>query len=221
MTALVLLSTAGIATADPISLDQRSVPSQPEGADGSTIALLTVPSGAFRRAQTFTAGLSGDLARIDVLLSSVFGTRNLVPGDVLLQVLDTVGGVPISTVLASNHSAVNSVDGWRTFELTTPIRVESGRILAIELIYPTEQGGFGWRGQQPGTHYQPGGDFFLNVSAGVPSFTLNPDADNFFRTFVDTAPTPEPTTVVLALMVIAALGLNSRVGTRGPTESWK
>jgi hypothetical protein len=195
--AIALLSRVAAAAADPILLDQLSQPTQSSNDAGSTFAGLSEPDGTFRRAQTFTVGRDGRLARIDVLL---IGDS----ADLLLQVLDVAGGVP-DAVLASTHSVVNTADGWRTFALTDRMLVASGRVLAIELVNVLGRS-FAWRGQEPGPRYKRGGDFFKNVHSDVPSFTPNPMHDNYFRTFVEAAaPIPEPATLVLALSGLAAL----------------
>lgn len=192
---LIGLVTSAPAIADPILLDQASVPTQGRNDPGSTFAMLSDPANGFFRAQTFTVGRSGQLARVDVLL---IGDA----ADVLLQILDTAGGVPMMAVLASSHSTLTTDDGWRTFDLVDRLAVAAGRVLAIELVN-VNNGSFAWRGQEPGPRYAGGADFFRNDFAGFPTITLNPNHDNYFRTFVDTSPTPEPSSIMLTLSAIA------------------
>ena len=191
---LIGLVASAPATADPILLDQASLPTQGPNDTGSTLAGLSDPPSGFFRAQTFTVGLSGRLARVDVLL--------LGRADVLLHILDTVDGVPTMAVLASRHSTLTTDDGWRTFDLADRLTVAAGRVLAIELVNVLNAP-LAWHGQEPGPRYAGGADFFRNEPAGFPTITLNPNHDNYFRTFVDTSATPEPSSVVLTLSAIA------------------
>jgi hypothetical protein len=65
-----------------------------------------------------------------------------------------------------------------------------------------------WFGHLPGG-YAGGADYFLNVPAGFPNFTLNRDhLDSFIRTFVDVPqPAPEPASSVGLLgLGLAGLG---------------
>ncbi len=206
---LIALVTSAPATADPILLDQASLPTQGPNDVGSTLAGLSDPPSGFFRAQTFTVGLSGRLARVDVLL---FGHA-----DVLLHILDTIDGVPTMAVLASKHSTLTSDDGWRTFDLADRLTVAAGRVLAIELVNVLNAP-LGWLGQQPGPRYGGGADFFRNESAGFPTVTLNPEHDNYFRTFVDTSPTPEPSSMMLTLSALAALVRWRKVRSDAPNK---
>ena len=194
---LIALVTSVPVRADPILLDQASVPTQGPNDPLSTFAMISDPANGFFRAQTFTVGRSGRLARVDVLLVGE-------DSDVLLQILDTAAGVPTMTVLGSRRSTLTTEDGWRTFDLADRLAVAAGRVLAIELVN-VNNGSFAWRGQEPGPRYAGGADFFRNDFAGFPTITLNPNHDNYFRTFVETAATPEPSTLLLMVPALATL----------------
>jgi hypothetical protein len=183
-------SMAEPAKADPIVLDQQHLPPPEFPGVGSTSARITASDFSFRRAQTFTVGREGRLVRVDVLLSGPSSA------DIRLQILDTVGGVPIFRVLGGTNHATVATDGWWTFDLATGgIPARAGAILGIELVMDATACCAAWLGQTPGG-YPRGGDFFNN---GEPFFLSNPQLDNFFRTYQDVAPVPEPRTVVLTL----------------------
>jgi hypothetical protein len=87
-------------------------------------------------AQTFTAGISGQLDQVDLLLR-----RGGDPGDLTVEVRTVSGGVPSSTVLASETVAPASVPtgapGWVSVALSPLAPSSAGTQYAIVLSAPS------------------------------------------------------------------------------------
>src|SRR5438477_6663349 len=68
-----------------------------------------MPAPSFWLAQTFTAGLTGNLGRVDLFLA-----RNGSPGDLTVQIRSTSGGTPSDTILATATVSQSSLplDGY-------------------------------------------------------------------------------------------------------------
>src|SRR5437588_3771144 len=83
---------------------------------------LSTPS--FRLAQTFTAGLTGSLDQVDLLIA-----RNGSPGDLTVEIRSASGGVPSTTVLASAIVSESSVTpgGIRVW-VSVPFNIPAGSI---------------------------------------------------------------------------------------------
>ena len=149
----------------------------------------------FRRAQTFTAGLSGflDIVELEV--------ENFASGT--LNILATSAGVPTGTILGSS-SIFTSRDNFRRFDLSAlGLAVNPGDVLALELV-----GSGRWVGSSTNV-YNGGSDFFLNPSFGINSFTAN-TADLNFRTFVsDRLVTPEPEPIPTPALLPGLIGLGA------------
>ena len=151
----------------------------------------------FRRAQTFTVGIGGTLDHVD--MRGEAGSS--------MRILETTGGVPTFTVLASTGSFLTTVDGWICWDLSSSgLAVMPGDLLAMDML------GGGWEGHKPG-EYAGGADYFLNATFGTPNFTFVPGRDRFLRTFVDVSQSvPEPST--LFLLGTGLLGLLGHAGDR-------
>lgn len=154
----------------------------------NVLAFISDPLAGFRRVQTFTAGLSGDLRIVETV-----GAFEL---SLTLNIVSTSAGVPSNVILASADLA-SFADNVARFELSG-FKITAGDVLGLELVGADIIGP--WFGRDPGG-YPDGGDFFLNPVAGFDSFTPTP-FDMFFRIFVDV---PEPTT--LSLLVVGGLML--------------
>ncbi len=88
-------------------------------------------------AQTFTAGLSGPLDRVDLYLDNASSTAPLT-----VEIRNTSGGAPGSSVLASASvpaASVSSLGGWVTVEFASPAAVTSGTQYAI-VAYTADTG---------------------------------------------------------------------------------
>jgi hypothetical protein len=208
------------AQADAIVLDQRLLPPATIG------VTLGYP---FSIAQTFTVGVPGTLARVDVFLfpvsfnSLILGT---VPGDLILDVRPTVGGVPSDTaslarvsvpaasVAPSEATSPNSLFAVSFDVSQFGVPVTAGDLLAFELQSTAIQVGdpnysVAAIGDTRFTRGYCCGDAFARDAISHPSFSSDPNepfffhrgsTDFLFRTFVQTsapAPTPEPATSVL------------------------
>lgn len=139
--------------------------------------------------QSFTAGQSGSLTRIDV--GSVI--RNVAIGSLTVQVFDAAGGFPTGAAIASTSIAEVDVPsgsvGSITAEFTSPATVISGRQYVFTLVPQT--GSLQIVVVDPGS-YLAG----TTIDNGPSSWALvggaNPDM--VFTTYVDGAPTgPAPT----------------------------
>jgi hypothetical protein len=133
-------------------------------------------------AQSFTAGLSGQLDQVDVFLTHpYYGT----PGPLTLEIRTLSGGVPSATVLASEE--VSSVpDGWLSVTLNPTLSVSAGAQYAIVLSAPSGDpyGGFySWYGN--GSNPYGGGQWLRTFDSGA-SWQALSDADAGFKTYVST-----------------------------------
>lgn len=174
-------------------------------------------------AQTFTAGLAGLITRIDVLVQRL----NINSGNLLFDLLPTVGSVPVENLDRSFASIVRPALGiamepqWISFDLTSfGVSIHPGDMLAIVLRDTTATccATYLWRGSFDGSIYA-GGQRYLrgdDISGPVwnggtlgtpPSNQANIDLD--FRVFVDTEPAraPEPGTWALTILGMSALAL--------------
>ena len=165
----------------------------------NTSGSLSNSLSTFGRAQTFTVGVAGIFDSIDVQLRG---------GATSARVIATAAGAPIggsagSTVLA-NSSGVSNVGDIYTFDLSAAgLAVNVGDILAIELF-----GTGPWVGTSSNP-YAGGADYFFN-NVSFPNWTIQPDVDLNFRTYVDVVGVPEPTTLALFGLGVLGLRFNSR-----------
>ena len=158
---------------------------------------------AFRRAQTFTVGVEGNLIQVDIELRDAGATTF-----VGLNVLATVNGVPTDTVVATG-SFLYEAGGFAVFGIA-PLFVSVGDVFAIEPLAATEQGALNWVGE-PSDVYGGGADFYINT-AYAPDFQPS-GYDMHFRTWVAYVPPrdiPEPGSVALLLAGLGTLGLACR-----------
>jgi hypothetical protein len=170
---------APVSTSATGTLDQ----SQTNGGGGSQPLF-----GALRQvAQTFTAGITGSLDQVNLLLSRVDS-----PGDLTVQIKATVGGTPSGLPLASATVPAASVPtgngGWVSVPLNPPAPSTAGTQYAIVLSHPhpTFCGGppicmYSWNGAF-GNPY-PAGAAFVSTDGGV-SWTAQTGFDLAFQTFV-------------------------------------
>jgi hypothetical protein len=188
LSALALLGGVGQAKGALI-LDQHY---EPVATDGYTL-------GTYAFAQTFTVGVSGQLAKVDVNLFQRFGS-----GTLNLDILDTTNHVPGSNVLASATLPISQIGPGTTWVsltgFTTP--VTQGQELAIRLS--TDNAGVSaldWAMDRPGTY--SGGQGY---GGGNPSWTAE-GVDFGFRTYVDPSVSAAPEPSSFALLGIGAVGL--------------
>jgi hypothetical protein len=181
-TCVALALAPGAAFAD--TLDQQ----QPAG--GSDVRLDSTES----LAQTFTAGVTGPLDRVELLL----GFPDSAPdAPMTVEVRDVSGGSPGSTVLASGSvaaSAVSSTDAWVPITFATAAPVTAGgqySIVAYSAVDSTHS--YFWAIDFPDP-YPAGATFYQTVSPPTSTWTLAAlGGDQAFKTYVDVPSAPGPT----------------------------
>ena len=171
----------------------------PAGATGTldqsqegAVAGSNVVWGSVRAAQSFTAGIGGDLDQVDLLLA-----RSGSPGDLAVEIRTVSSGAPSGTVLASgsvSQASVTSSFAWISVPVSPVAPSSAGVQYAIVLSAPSSAGSgdrYDWAvtGGNPyaaGTHLSSldGG---ANWTAGDPSFDSN------FKTYVGDFTAPETT----------------------------
>lgn len=187
-----LLPPPGGAKAAPV-LDQSYLQSN---GTGLVSTALLFPD--FRRAQTFTVGLSGTLVELDVAIDP----ESVVPGkSATLNLLATLGGTPTTILQTSPTVNTTLLAGFMDFVVSLPVSV--GEVLAFELV--DANSGYTMLGSLPG-QYAGGADFIINTEFNVDNFTAFTGADADFRSFVDVGATAVPEPASLALLVTGLLG---------------
>lgn len=177
-------------------------------------------------AQTYTAGLTGILAGVNIDVSKSPGILPIFP--LRVQIQSVTGGIPTGNVLGdvtlgTDNSPLSSL-------ITFPELVPqvAGTQYAIVVDYPTVPSDFGrppghWSGNT-GNQYL-GGQFLAFVPETQSWFSFDGGADDLhFQTFVNTAinPIPEPSAGILILIIAVTasgarfvarqfFGLNERV----------
>jgi hypothetical protein len=171
----------------------------------SSGAAMGVNSGGFpiSAAQTFTAGITGELDQVDLSLA-----KNGVPVAALtVELRATIGQLPDGTVLASQSVPASSVAGssleFVPVVFPTPAPVVAGTQYAI-VAYVADTNGYSWGASPdagPGTGPYAGGEgYFADSSPPSTSwvpFSSSHSIDYAFKTYVG-PPTaaPPPTTPV-------------------------
>lgn len=143
-------------------------------------------------AQTFTAGLSGQLDAVDVYTSLYSPPAVAKPNvdSITVQITGTDGsGLPTSTILAAETGTPADSD-WETFEFSPAYAVTAGTKYAI-LVQGT---GFEWNGAC-NDNYGPGTALIFDttwktIANWNDQYCL---ADFAFRTYVGQNKTPPPT----------------------------
>jgi hypothetical protein len=185
------------------TLDQQYLPSSGNGLIVQRVSTV---------AQTFEVGLTGILDRVEVQLA-----RNaVVPSEgMTLEIRSTLlDGSPAANVLAS--APISAADLSTSFQfmsidfLSFALEVNGGDMLALVLRSDAVAGGggidpFAWGGDGPGGYNR--GSVYLDYGTG-----FGPTAwDIGFKSYVDTTPVPEPSSLALLL---AGVGLLLCIRTR-------
>ncbi len=145
------------------------------------------------KAQTFIAGLTGQLDQVDLAISGMSVTTPLT-----VQIRDGSATAPGATVLASAlvpTSAVTSSESFVPITFASPASVTAGTQYSI-VAFNDSDGWFWYSGQLPITSAYPGGSLYGSSNgppATGPWSAGNPDADFEFKTYVAPPPPPPPT----------------------------
>jgi hypothetical protein len=138
-------------------------------------------------AQTFTAGLTGNLDQVDLYL----GTVNNPPFNLTVQITTTSSGNPTSTVLATatvNPSSVTPSGGWVSVPLSPAAPSVAGTMYAIVLSVTDagcpEAGAYEW--YLTGRDAYPGGTGADSTDGGTTWSRPSP-IDMLFKTYVSPA----------------------------------
>lgn len=190
------------AAADPIRpvLDQEYLPAA-DNAGGFVHA-------GFGWAQTFTAGITGWLTSVDVLIQPLAGTNvddGPFQGNVplLYEFRPTTLGAPAAEIIfggAIPRSEISDTPAFLSIALPShQVQVRQGEQYALILraFGAPNREIYLWRGDFPPRATYPGGETFVQLRENGPWFAqLN---DHGFRTYVSPVPEPipEPTTVAL------------------------
>jgi hypothetical protein len=148
------------------------------------------------KAQTFTAGLTGQLDQVDLALSGMSVTTPLT-----VQIRDGSATTPGDTVLASASvptSAVTSSESFVPIAFASPASVTAGTQYSIVALNesPAISGWFWYSGKpvtNPPSAYE-GGRLYTSPTGTAPWSEGNPFADFEFKTYVAPPPPPPPGT---------------------------
>jgi energy-converting hydrogenase Eha subunit A len=136
-----------------------------------------------QQAQTFTAGLTGNLSQVDVELSRIGS-----PGSITVQIRTVSSGVPSNTILASATIAESSVSaissGWISVPLTPSVAITAGTQYAIILAAPATPpccDGYQWAVSFQDPY---AGGTFAHLQGRNGSWQVLAAVDNTFKTYV-------------------------------------
>ena len=145
------------------------------------------------KAQTFTAGLTGELDQVDLALSVTTVTTPLT-----VQIRDGSATAPGATVLASASVPTSAVTGSASFvpaTFTSTASVTAGTQYSIVALTNDSSSWF-WYAGGPVTDSPYVGGRFYGSSDGPPAMGTwtqgNPQADFAFKTYVAPPPPPPP-----------------------------
>ena len=236
--ALVLILSAVLVSFQKVNasgtLDQQQ-PSHPYG-----VVLRTLPTVQFV-GQTFTAGLSGSLTEVDlVIMPGTTACKTSVCGPVTVEIHS---GSPTGSLLASTSLPSSALPDWSqdtftVFTFSTPAQVAAGSVYAIVITttYSNEGppydyytvGEDAYFGDPPGVY--PGGQQFLGYNGPPPTaWSAQDQFDIAFKTYVAAPSAPsapvgglmEPVNkLVIITSYVALFGLVATV-TVVIVKTWK
>ena len=195
---------AGVGNGVDLTSNPDNVQLTSTGSGGTTVdqqnASITSNGVAFTNAswtgQTFTAGKSGSLSRVDINLFCVFCSS--APPSIVVSIRATSGGMPTGSDLASASVAISDysgLQGYYSANFANPPSVSSGTQYAIIIrasaAYGTSGKNLGFSdsatGATVGNNVYAGGQLIRSTNSGSswvaePSYT--PTADGGFKTYI-------------------------------------
>lgn len=200
---IIILSVA-TKTAKAVPIFDQGVNNEYNGSYANTGVMPT-----FERAQTFTVGITGTLARADFYMAA----ESTSAGDILFDVRATTGGAPTfdnaTTLLSTSIQAttVGTDFNWFSVDLSSfSVSVTSGDVLALVMRQPISNGAiYNWRGIGFGAPNYTGGSYWWREPGN--SWNQSSIFDFSFKTYVETqtSSVPEPTTIALLGIGLAGL----------------
>jgi hypothetical protein len=191
---VIMLSTLAVLLVMPMSASAAGTLDQ---AQTTTTQAAASVGGSTWWAQTFTAGLTGNLDQVDLFLFRVGS-----PGDLTVQIQSTSGGVPSGSVLATTmvaEAAVTQSAGgssapfsWVSAPLSPAAQVVAGQQYAIVLSAPSATGinFYAWGIGSFDSPY-PAGKAVLSLTGGAAwgdlAFIFD-SWDTAFKTYVTSLP---------------------------------
>jgi hypothetical protein len=175
-----LFGAVGGATSAVGVLDQSQT-----NADAGAEAM---PTPAFRLAQTFTAGQTGNLDQVDLLID-----RNGNPGDLLVEIRTVSGGIPSSTTLAATTVSESTFtpEGsliWVSVPFDNPAPSSAGTQYAIVISAPgLDCGSICYQWGAALNNPYAGGEALDSVDSGDTWFSPGAGLDRSFNTYVTPA----------------------------------
>lgn len=180
---LVALCVPAVAFADTVDQYQNSVSGGQVGIWGPSYS-----AGPESQAQVFTAGLSGQLDRVQLYLS---GSGNSSP--LTVEITSVSSQVPGSSVLASAQvqpGSVSSSPNWVYADFVPAPQVSAGTQYAI-VVYAGGSDDYGWGSTDP-RDYAGGIDFYDTANSPPQAADWSENGlsylDQAFRTFVASPP---------------------------------
>jgi hypothetical protein len=159
---------------------------------------LSSPDNSFRRAQTFTVGVSGTLAKIGVVIRG--------NASVALRILGTSGGIPLSTSLGEATANAAGAGALTFFDLVAlDLEVVAGDVLAFEPVQLD-----GWGSSHFPSSYAGGQLHYINTRSGIVDWRATPNHDFGFETYVSIVDVPAPGALMLFAGSLALLALCRR-----------
>ncbi len=178
--AAILLLGAQVAAAQADTLDQSQTDTS-----GAALAIIGPSSanyGPQSVAQTFTAGLSGALDRVQLYVANNTSSNS---DPLTVQITDTSSGAPGSTVLATTTIAPGAVSsspgGWVEADFSAAPFVSAGSQYAI-VAYASGSDFYKW--YYASSNDYPGGDPYYDSASPPTTWTSAPSYDFAFRTYV-------------------------------------
>ena len=156
-------------------------------------------------AQTFTVGIAGTLAAVDVFINNQ-SSGSITGTDLVAEIFGIAAGVPAGGALASttiNEALIPGGFGFFNIDFSSfGLNVSIGQQLAIVLRESSNNPNtvYSWAGSNSDSY--AGGMRTFDIGSGF----VNTTTDFYFRTFVESVEVSEPPTLLLMGLALAAAG---------------